>query len=209
MTQYIIYYPTHKAMMFEQREKDINKIKTSITLKMGTKNRLVEMSGKGESFDDVINRLIRTNENYEVKIGQLEELIKKNNLEPKIKLEISEYSRGINSIRIGENEALKFSYNKPDENIDTNYRMDIIIEELMPDNTKIDDLLSSMKYRLEIYFRIIEKVINLHFDRSFSLPMNKNLLNTLYWRKIWQRIGLSSHSLDHDVMKFINEIIEE
>ncbi len=38
---------------------NVNKIKTTLTLKLGTKHKLSAIANKNESFDDIINRLIR------------------------------------------------------------------------------------------------------------------------------------------------------
>ncbi len=196
-------------MMIEDKRRDINKVKTSLTVKLGTRNRLMDIARKGESFDDVINRLISTNEINYRRVAEFESILKENDLIADNRIEITEISRGIGSISLGQNEAIRFSYNKPDEIVDNNYQMDVIIEDLIPRRDMLDEYLSDIQRKKEVYFTILERIINLHFDRSFSLPMNKNLLDPYFWKKVWKRIGLSDHSLDHDVIKFIEGIMEE
>ena len=74
---------------------------------------------------------------------------------------------------------------------------------------EMEELLLVEENKVMAYFRMIEKVINTHFDPSYSIPRNKNLLDAHYWRKVWNRVHLNDHSFDHDINRFIAGIVEE
>jgi len=190
---------------------DVNKIKTTLTLKLGTKHKLSDIANKGESFDDVINRLIRSNEILEQRINEYKNALGKKGLMKLNKLESNILNRGINSVRLSDNSVIRFSYNKPNDIIDDEYSMDIQLDEVFSNNKyqlTLEDILENKQLRSEIYFRIIEKIINIHFDSSYSIPKNKNIVDPVYWKKVWKRINLSEHSFTYDILKFINELME-
>lgn len=189
--------------------RDINKIKTTVTLKLGTKNRLLDIAKKGESFDDVINRLIGSNEMNESIIAEYELIMNENSLAIGNKISVDPINRGVNSIRYGEGIIVKFSYNKPGDIIDNDYCLEAVIEDVYSNDMNMEELLSDKEDRIMIYFRMIEKIINIHFDPSYSIPGNKNLLDTHYWRKVWNRVNLNDHSFDHDINRFITGTMEE
>lgn len=189
--------------------RDINKIKTTVTLKLGTKNRLLDIAKKGESFDDVINRLIGSNEMNERIIVEYELIMNENSLAIGNKISVDPINRGVNSIRYGEGIIVKFSYNKPGDIIDNDYCLEAVIEDVYSNDMKMEELLSVKEDRIMIYFRMIEKIINIHFDPSYSIPGNKNLLDAHYWRKVWNRVNLNDHSFDHDINRFITGTMEE
>jgi len=192
--------------MSAQGSSEINKIKTTLTVKMGTKNRLSNMANKNESFDDVINRLIRTVQVYEQMIEEYRSVLKQHNLDHSNKLEYSKMNRGYNSVKC-ENEIIKFSYNKPSGILDSEYSMEIVIDESFMNKGAVENLLRNQNMKIQMYFLIIEKIINIHFDNSYSLPQNKNLLNTQYWKGVWERIQLPYHSYNRDIIKFISGIV--
>ena len=191
---------------------DINKVKTTITLKLGTKNKLLNIANKGESFDDVINRIIRTNEMLENKNDKYQQIIGENNITNINRIESYHYNKGISSIKLTDDSVIRFSYNKPIDLFEEDYTMDIHVDEIFSNNKyqlNMNDITKDKQLYVNIYFRIIEKIINLHFDSSFSLSRRKRKMDPMFWKKTWKRIGLSDHSFNYDIMKFINRTMEE
>lgn len=191
---------------------DVNKIKTTLTLKLGTKHKLSNIANKNESFDDVINRLIRSNEILEQKINEYKSIIGKKDLEKLNRLESTIINRGINSIKLSDNSVIRFTYNKPNNVLDKDYSMDVQIDEIFSDNKyliTLKDIFENKRLKSEVYFRIIEKIINIHFDSSYSIPKKKNIVDPFYWKKVWKRINLSEHSFTYDIKKFITELMED
>jgi hypothetical protein len=192
------------------RNRDTNYIKTSLTLKLGTKDRLQNLAHKGESFDDVINRLIRTNEIMEERIKEYEALLEKENLLRTNRLEISRSERGIGSVRLSDGSVVQFSYNKPTNVLDDEYSMDISIDEMIGNKGpqfSVEDLKKDVKKHSQIYFRCVEQVIVRQFDRSFAIPLNKNVIDPSYWQKVWDRVGLSGRSYMSDILKYLDEFM--
>jgi hypothetical protein len=70
----------------------------------------------------------------------------------------------------------------------------------------LEDLDLNKKDRSRLYFRMIEYVINEHFDKAFSLPMNKNLIDPKYWKRISKRVGLPDSSYLNDILSIMNDI---
>ena len=66
-----------------QRKKKISRANTTIAVKMGTKYKLLEMSRSGESYDEVISRLISTNEMLEKYREYSDKLLEQHDLKAK------------------------------------------------------------------------------------------------------------------------------
>ncbi|MCK5772911.1 MAG: hypothetical protein KAH57_03915 [Thermoplasmata archaeon] len=142
-------------------------------------------------------------------IAEYELIMNENSLAIGNKISVDPINRGVNSIRYGEGIIVKFSYNKPGDIIDNDYCLEAVIEDVYSNDMNMEELLSDKEDRIMIYFRMIEKIINIHFDPSYSIPGNKNLLDTHYWRKVWNRVNLNDHSFDHDINRFITGTMEE
>ena len=143
---------------------------------------------------------------------EFKEMIDKNDLMDLNELEVVKLERGIGSIRLTDDSVVRFSYNKQDDLAQNNYSISIHIDEIFSNNEyqlELKDVLKDPDLYIQIYFNAIERVINLQFDPSFSIPRNKNILDPVYWRTIWNRIGLSVHSFDNDILKFISRLMEE
>ena len=195
------------------RPRDFNRVKTSITVRLGTKNRLSDIAKKGESFDDVINRLISSGDSLKEKLREYENILDGEHLLRTNKLESVTWEMGLDSIRLSDGSIIKFTYNKPGvEKWDEGYSMDIHLDKVLSGKEShftIEDVNRDADLLIDVYFRGIEKVVNIHFDPSFAIPKNKNILDPTYWKKVWDRIGLSDHSFDKDILRFIANMLEE
>ena len=56
---------------------------------------------------------------------------------------------------------------------------------------------------------MIGQVIDRHFDSAYEIPMNKMLMDPVYWKKVKGRIGLPESSYIHDIIKVIKKYEEE
>jgi len=186
----------------------IDKIKTTISIKLGTKHRLLEIAKKGESFDDVISRIIHTSHNLRRIVDIDREIMERNNYKKPNVMELYEYDRGIDAIKLSDDRVIRFIYNKPLKNHNNeHYSMDVEIDEVFNNNEYHYD--KEMIFDdPDIYFYIVEKIINIHFDPSFQINENKLLIDPEYWRNVWDRIGLSAHSFDKDILMMLNSMME-
>ena len=80
----------------------IDKITTSIGLKMGTKHRLSELAKKGESYDDVIVRLIGKTERLHRENETLRERLQSLDASDVNVIELAELERGVDSITLSD-----------------------------------------------------------------------------------------------------------
>ena len=186
----------------------IDKIKTTISIRLGTKHRLLEIARKGESYDDVISRIVHANENLRLIVENDREMMKRSNFDNPNVMDIYQYDIGIGAIKLSDNSVIRFTYNKPLKNhYYEHYSMDVEITEVFHNN-EFHNNKDIIFEDPDIYFYILEKIINLHFDPSFQVNENKQLIDPEYWRKVWDRIGLAAHSFDNDILKMLNKIME-
>lgn len=184
---------------------NINKSKTTITVRLGTKHQLQEVANKNESFDDVISRLISSNRRLEKELENCRSILKSNNLDNYNIIESFESERGIDSIKLSNGDQIRFTYNKPAGwPYDESYQMDIDIEKVFSDRKNaLNQLKKDPEQWILIHFWMVGRIINRHFDNAFEIPMNKNLIDTEYWRKVWDRNKLPESSYLHDIIKEI------
>lgn len=183
----------------------INKSKTTITVRLGTKHQLQEVANKNESFDDVISRLISSNKRLEKELENCISILKSNNLDNYNIIESYESERGIDSIKLSNGDQIRFTYNKPAGwPYDESYQMDIDIEKVFSDRKNaLNQLKKDPEQWILIYLWMVGRIINKHFDSAFEIPLNKNIIDAVYWRMVWDRNKLPESSYLHDIIKEI------
>jgi hypothetical protein len=192
----------------------IDRIKTTITVKLGTKHRLQELAKKGESFDDVISGLIISSERQANEIEHYRNLLihYDKDFEKRNIIEASNIERGIDSITLSNGALVQFSYNKPGIPINKFYQMDIQFDKVIStkkEKKNVDRLLKDPYKRILLDLWMVARVINRHFDSAFEISSNKMIIDPVYWRKIKERIGLPENSYKHDIIRLIKEYEEE
>jgi len=207
----IITYVTYVISMTEielQKRKKISRANTTIAVKMATKYKLLDMSRDGESYNDVISRLISTNEMLEKYRDYSNKLLEEHDIKAENIIEIFEMERGIDSIVLKSGDQIRFTYNKPVEwPFNESYRMDIQIEKIISSKRQYldDQMKNDPKLKLLVHLWMVAKIIGKHFDSAYSLPSNKSPIDPFYWRGVWKMVNLSEESYLHDIMYQIQQ----
>lgn len=191
----------------------IDRIKTTITVKLGTKHRLQELAKKGESYDDVISRLIISSERHKDEIEYYRNLLTHydKDFEKVNIIEARRLERGIDAITLSNEAVIQFSYNKPQIPLDEFYQMDIQFDKVISNKKgkkQIEELLKDPYQKVMINLWMVARVINQHFDSAFEIPSNKMIIDPVYWKKIKERIGLTESSYKHDIIRLMKEYEE-
>ena len=184
----------------------ISKSKTTITVRLGTKYNLQEIANKGESFDDVISRLISTKEKLENDLTNCKSILDSHNLKEYNIIESYEIERGIDSIKLSNGNQVRFTYNKPvGWPYDESYQMDITIEKIFSKDKRnaLKEIKKDPEQKISIHLWMVGRIINKHFDSAYEIPLNKRIIDPMYWRKVWQRNKLPESSYLHDILKEI------
>ena len=168
---------------------EFDKIKTTITISLYTKNKLRELKGN-MSYEDFINHLIRSKE--------------KNSIGNKNYIELQTLKRGKVTYSIDEYKIL-FSYNE--HNQSDHFQFDIDIELVRKQGKKIsfEQLLdqlntadSSNKIEFTIYFKLLEYVIQKEIEPIYT---HKGRFEDHYlWDVEFKKLGLPKTSFEEDVL---------
>jgi hypothetical protein len=184
---------------------NVNKVRTTIGVRLATKYLILENSKPGESLEDTIVRIIKTNELLLNENENLREILLKNDIMTN-QLVLTNLERGRNAITY-ENTSYQFSYNIPDDELANinEYTMEISIEKIIENGKAIDMEEVELEDILKVHFKIIEKIINLHFDSSFQVHGKIFIFDPRYWKKIFNRVGLPDSSYIKDLIPLIDE----
>ena len=185
----------------------VDKVRTTIGVKLATKHLILNRSLPGENLEDTILRLIHERDGIEEEFSVLKKTLEKRGIKEPNLLITAELSRGNEGIELDDGTLINFTYNIPigvSPNL-IRYQMDIVVEDVIKQGKKytFDELPLSEKDRILLYFSIVEKVINLHFDSGFKLSEKKFLIDQRYWKKIFSRVGLPDSSYFNDMIKII------
>jgi hypothetical protein len=190
-------------------KKSVDKVRTTIGVRLATKYLLLDNSLPGESFEDTILRIIHERNDLSKENSRLVEILEKNNVKIPNVIKISRGERELNLIELSDGSTIHFSYNLPANDLDKNsdYTMDIMVEYVIIDGKKVSfsDLSLSHKDSIILMMKMVEKVINLNFDKGFELPEKTFLIDPLYWKKVYSRVGLGDSSYLNDIMKLVQE----
>ncbi len=192
--------------MHSMQSIQFEKASSSIRVRLSTRNMIQDRSLPGESMDDTLVRIVNENETLSKGIEHLRNLLDSYKIKDPNLISNFIQNRNKDLIQLSEDTVIEFSYNEPGKD-NHDYRMDIIIERIVKDDSilSFDELEMNNKGRLDVYFSIIERIINENFDRGFTLPRNRNLLDPKYWKRVWNRVGLTDSSYINDLMRVINE----
>ncbi len=193
-----------------QSIKGVDKVRTSIGLRMATKYLILDHSMPGESLEDTIVRLIHSYDRLKQENEELLELIERNGITQKNLLSIDKVERILDSIEINLDLVIHYSYNMPPKEIKKldDYQMDIQLEKVFTNgkNYSFKELDLSEEEMIDIHFRIVEKIINEHFDKAYKIPDNLNLFDYRYWKRVFFRVGLPESSYLSDVISTITVV---
>jgi len=175
--------------MCDQMVDELDKIKTTITISLYTKNKLRDLKGT-MSYEDFINHLIRSKE--------------KNSIDNKNYIELQTLKRGKVTYSINDYKIL-FSYNEYNQS--DHFQFDIEIELVRKKGKKIsfEQLLDqlnttepSIKLEYIIYFKLLEYVIQKEIEQIYT---HKGRFEDHYlWEVEFKKLGLPRTSLEEDVL---------
>jgi len=188
-------------MTIAAREGGLDRVKTTVTLSLGTKNRLKDLGKKGESFDDIVSRLINTMEHD----GYYREMwMEQARKDGRNLIIIDEYERGTDIIELPDGTVVRFTYNIPHEGLDEFYEMMIQEEMTIPPEEDDGDGQTSSIDPINTHLRMVARIIRNHFDTNFHLPMNRNIIDTRYWTIVRDRVRLPETSFRADILIPLN-----
>ncbi len=181
----------------------IDRVTTTLAVKLGTKHRLQDIAKKGESYDDVISGLIMSNAKQASEISRYQALLQEHDVkEPNI-LEVSQIEKGVGGITLSNGAVIQFSYNLPSLPITDSYEMDIEITKFIATKAQekeVEAMLEDSDQNLMLHLWMVGRIITMHFDPAFELPSRKRIIDPVYWKKVRGRIGLSDGSYRYDIM---------
>lgn len=187
----------------------IEKIDTTITVKMGTKHRLADLASKGESYDDVIARLLMEvdrlgaeNEQYRSRLDELDAL------DINV-VELSKEKRREDALQLNDELTVVFSYISPPRPVGDEYRMDIQVPRYIRKGKTLKELDTDPASAAQIALALITKIINIHFDPAFTLSRKANIFDPRYWKKVCRRVGLPMSSYMSDIFPVISNYERE
>jgi hypothetical protein len=179
---------------------NLDKIKTTITLSLGTKNRLRDLKGS-QSYEEFINYLMR----------QRNKLAHKNENQ----IEIQEFNRTKGICSFGRFKVL-FSYNKPNNSL--SHIFDIKIESIRDAGSLISfqEFVNkysagkwgySLKTEYEAYFQLLITIIHKEIDTLFK--HNGRFEDYYSWAEEFKNLGLSEKSYQEDVLEKLEDFNRE
>ena len=166
---------------------ELDKVKSTITVSLGLKNRLRDAKGSA-SYEDYIGQLLRIRN----------EIAHKDNYIELQKFERREKVYSFNDMKV------VFSYNKYNQS--TNFIFDIQIKNIRQEGQNIisiafgnDELQSGYK----LYFELLTLAIQTELEPLFK---HKGRFEDYgLWQKEFGLLGLSKKSFENDVMEKLNE----
>lgn len=114
----------------------------------------------------------------------------------------------MDNINLSDGTIISFRYNKPPVSRPTNsYVMDIEIDNMVRDGKNLSpgEVFASPSDEAMARFWMIARVINLHLDPAFHVPAKTMVIDPVYWKRVWERVGLPWSSYNHDVLKVISD----
>ncbi len=202
-----------KEMKFP-RKYMIEKRKTTITVRLGTKYRLDGYKEKSESYDDTITRLLSELEKLRKEKEEQQTFIRDNIGELPNRIEFLELKRSRGALNLTDM-TVYYTYNRPpDIPPPDGYVMSIEVEEIRPEETPEKPSTGEIHpmEAMEIYLLIVSAIIGRHFDKTYYPPSRFNSIDRHYWDLIFQKYGIPWSSYHEDIEdridRFENEMNE-
>lgn len=166
---------------------ELDKVKSTITMSLGLKNRLREIKGS-ISYEEFIAQLLR----------EKNELVNKSNYIELQKLKRKERVYSFDAFKV------VFSYNE--YNRSSNFIFDIQIinirlngQNILSINFDKDELRAGYK----LYFELLSLAIQTEIEPSFK--HNGRIEDYYSWQKEFELLGISKKSFENDVMEKLND----
>jgi hypothetical protein len=196
-------------MKYIGSSRSVDKVRTTIGVKMATKYLILDHSKPGESLEDTIVRTIIMNDQLVAENKRMNDLLIEHNVMGSNLLVQYIFKRRKESIEPYEGSMIHFSYAQPPEDpiLMKEYEMDIMVERTIENGKEIsfDELDLEISDRIKLHFMMVEKVINLHFDKGFKMHKKAFLIDPNYWKRTYGRVGLPESSYLKDILSYIDE----
>lgn len=177
---------------------ELDKIKSTITISLGTKNRLRALKSS-MSYEDYINYLLRTRNRLAHGSENL--------------IEINKYGRN-KGIYNFEDYKILFSYNKYNDS--SNFIFDIKIENVRKGgnlilysefitNISIKSVQNPLKIEYRLYFELLSTAIKNEIEPMFK--HNGRFEDVYSWKEEFKLLNLPDNSLSEDVVDKLNNLI--
>jgi hypothetical protein len=181
-------------LISENMNTELDKVKSTITVSLGLKNRLRDVKG-GASYEEFIAQLLRSRN----------ELAHGSNY-----LEIQKFQRREIVYSLDEIKVV-FSYNR--YNKSTNFIFDIQINTIRENgqkylsiellDVKIRGKSEPLVFGYDLYFKLLTLAIQNEIEPLFK---HKGRFEDYYsWQKEFERLGLSKKAYENDVMEKLND----
>jgi hypothetical protein len=166
---------------------ELDKVKSTITISLGLKNRLRDAKGSA-SYEEYIAQILRTRN----------ELTHKDNY-----IELQKFQRR-EKVYSFDNFKVVFSYNK--YNNSPNFVFDIQIINIREDGQPILSIFfgnEQLQSGYKLYFELLTLAIQTELEPLFK---HKGRFEDYYlWQKEFERFGLSKKAFENDVMEKLND----
>ena len=186
----------------------IDRVRTTIGVRLATKYLVLDHSFPGESFDDAIVRIIKENERMQAQLSRYSKLEDENLIKmPKIILEEQEIVRDTGLITTEDGFKIVFGYNLPPNDLVqmNSYTMDIVIEKVLKDGKQVFEATFNKKELIQLHLTIIQDIIRMQFDRGFEFDRRTSMIDPRYWRNVCKRVGLPESAYLKDILGPITE----
>jgi len=186
-------YITSIVSIGENMNNELDKVKSTITISLGLKNRLRDIKGSA-SYEEIIAKLLRSRN----------EVVHNNNY-----IEIQKFQRR-EMVYSNEDKKIIFSYNKYNQS--QNFIFDIQINSIRENGNKvisielldfkIEDKSEQLVFGYKLYFELLALAIQNEIEPLFK---HKGRFEDYYsWKKEFENLGISK-AFENDVMEKLND----
>ena len=179
-------YITSIASISDNMNTELDRVKSTITVSLGLKNRLRDVKGSA-SYEEFIAQLLRSKN----------ELVHNGNY-----LEIQKFQRK-EIVYSFDNKKIVFSYNKYNQS--QNFVFDIQINTIRENGTKylsIELLNNQLVFGYKLYFELLTLAIQNEIEPLFR---HRGRFEDYYsWKKEFERLGINK-AFENDVMEKLND----
>jgi hypothetical protein len=213
------------SSIVQARDTPADRIRTTITVWLGTKHMLQDRAKKGESYDRLIHRLVGRLDRLEIENAYLEGRLRelgeaKSNLAQSIPVErtrgmievlrISHEGKGRGRTEATERLRIMYGYNRPrDPPPPEGYTMDIEPTSVFRDDgeASFEDVFPDGKDWAVCRLLMVADVIRLRFNPTYIAPDVSaiNIVDARYWRDVYETYGVPWSSYNADVLWIIEE----
>lgn len=169
---------------------ELDNIKSTITISLGTKNKLRTLKGN-YTYEEFINQLLR--DKNELRDSSLANRIEKTSFKRK---------KGILKVK---DLSIIYSYNSPNKS--SNFRFDTHIEKIRLEGKIVSQDQFQRNELIRLQLQIISTIIQKEIDSSFK---HKGRIEDYYnWKKEFELLGLPKIAYEEDILELLEELTDE